>query len=167
MAVRPARPEDIPVIYRLLSAVIAEGDFLMHTSPPDADAFDQFLTANMRLQAPALVAETVHGLVGWCDVFPKGPDEQRHVGRLGVGVALNQRRQGWGRRLVTQAIAASWEVGFKRLELEVFTHNARAITLYRELGFQREGVHPCTRKTAGGYQHTLTMGLLHAELRAE
>ena len=49
------------------------------------------------------------------------------------------RGQGIGRRLAQETIEAARMAGISRIELDVFTTNARAIALYHALGFAVEG----------------------------
>ncbi|MFC3854122.1 GNAT family N-acetyltransferase [Salinispirillum marinum] len=160
MSTRPAQRQDITAIYRALSSVIAEQHYLMSAHKPDLPHFSRFLEANLERGYPVLVAEEGRHVVGWCDVYPRGPDVQRHVGRLGMGVVAHFRGRGHGKQLLTEAIAASWRAGFTRLELEVFADNPVAIALYERAGFQREGLHRRVRKDSKGYRDMISMALL-------
>lgn len=166
MSVRPATPEDITPIYRMLSSVIREGGYLMSDEPPEPDHFCRFMEANMAIGAPVWVALKGTAVVGWCDVHPRGPDVQRHVGKVGMGVMRSHRGRGLGGRLLAAAVEHAWDTGFTRLELDVFADNQPAIRLYETCGFAREGFHPCVRLCGGAYQDALTMGLLHPGLRS-
>jgi RimJ/RimL family protein N-acetyltransferase len=67
--------------------------------------------------------------------------ESAHSVTLGVSVAKNWRDGGVGRELMSRAIEwAQRTEGVARIELEVFSHNARAIHLYETMGFGAEGV---------------------------
>ena len=166
MSVRRAAPEDIAPIYRTLTTVIREGGYLMSAVPPEFPHFCRFMEANMTIGAPVWVALKGDSVVGWCDVHPRGADVQRHVGKLGMGVARAHRSRGLGGRLLAAAVEHAWQAGFTRLELEVFADNQAAIRLYESRGFEREGFHPRIRLSGKGYQDAFTMGLLHPDLRS-
>lgn len=107
------------------------------------------------------VAVTADGtLAGWCDIVRKQRDGFRHVGYLGMGLLAEYRGQGLGERLMRTTIDAAVAMGMERIELEVFDTNARAIALYRKLGFELEGVKRHARKLDGQYDDDLFMALL-------
>lgn len=110
-----------------------------------------------------LVAERSAQVVGTAGLHPAGPAlRRRHVMMLGLSVALEAQGQGVGRALM-QAIcsyADRW-AHVLRLELQVFTDNARAIALYRRFGFVAEGVHRAHSLRDGVYVDSLSMARLH------
>ena len=65
---------------------------------------------------------------------------QRHVGEVFLFVHDDYWGRGIGRALLEALIdlADNWH-GLTRLQLEVATHNARAITMYEAAGFEIEG----------------------------
>ena len=69
---------------------------------------------------------------------------------MGVGSALLQ---------AAIELAENW-MGMTRLQLEVFTDNARAIALYTKHGFEVEGLHRAHSYRDGQYVDTLVMGRL-------
>lgn len=161
--IRPARPADADAVHGLLAGIIAEGDRLMSDAPPDPDHFRRFVAANLAAGSPFRVAEVKGLLVGWADLVPRTEPSRRHVGRVGMGVARPWRSQGIGRRLLGALIEDAGASGCLRLELEVFTHNATAVGLYRAMGFQEEGRHLAVRWSGSAWQHTLSMALLLPE----
>jgi len=63
----------------------------------------------------------------------------RHRGRLGISVQAPYRRLGVGEALLETLLTwAKVEPELERVELSVFAHNGRAISLYRKPGFQEE-----------------------------
>jgi putative acetyltransferase len=64
-----------------------------------------------------------------------------HAGTFGMAVADDYVGRGVGTALMQAMIdqADRW-LGLTRIELTVWTDNARAITLYERFGFEREGV---------------------------
>ncbi|MET3648812.1 GNAT family N-acetyltransferase [Phyllobacterium ifriqiyense] len=66
-----------------------------------------------------------------------------------------------GSALIRELIDAAdnW-LGFKRLELTVYTDNAPAIRLYERFGFEREGIRRSYAFKAGAYVDALGMARL-------
>ena len=73
---------------------------------------------------------------------------QAWVGR-GIGRALLEALEGWARSR-----------GLHRLELTVDVENRRAIALYENCGFEREGVKRHSRRIEGSYSDELYMSKL-------
>jgi putative acetyltransferase len=88
-------------------------------------------------------------------------NRRAHVGSLGMAVHDAYAGRGAGSALMAAAIgqADNW-LNLKRLELSVFTDNARAIALYERFGFEREGVSRAHAWRDGAYVDTLLMGRL-------
>ncbi len=59
-----------------------------------------------------------------------------------IGVAPEHRGRGWGRDLLSHAIARAAAYGCDRIELEVAADNTPARALYARLGFQQVGRRP-------------------------
>ena len=86
-----------------------------------------------------LVAEVDGRVVGTLSLRRR-KDRLAHVAGLGMAVHDDYQNQGIGAALVAAAIdlADNW-LNLKRVELDVYTDNARAIHLYEKFGFVTEG----------------------------
>ena len=88
-----------------------------------------------------LVAEVAGEVVGnlGLHVASKSP-RRRHAAGLGMTVRDDWHRRGVGAALLAAAIdlADNW-LGYRRIELTVYTDNAAALALYRKFGFEIEG----------------------------
>lgn len=87
---------------------------------------------------------------------------RRHVMNLGIAIASDAQGQGVGSALMKALCdwADHWGQVL-RIELTVFTDNARAIALYRRFGFEQEGVHRGYALRQGRYADTYSMARLH------
>jgi RimJ/RimL family protein N-acetyltransferase len=117
------------------------------------------------IDAPAahwLVAVDEAGmLIGSINVAP-GRRALGHTVSLGMTVAKDWRDQGVGTRLMREMLAwCEANPHVKRLELEVFSENARAIHLYEKLGFAREGIRRAAALKAGRFRDLLIMAVLY------
>ena len=76
-----------------------------------------------------------------------------------MGVLLNYRGKGIGRRLLEACLSLACASGLEKVELEVFSDNKAAIRLYESLGFTPEGMKIRARKLEGKYQDIQLMAL--------
>ena len=86
-------------------------------------------------------------------------DGQSQVGRMAV--LANFRGQGIGKQLLQATLGRARDIGFERVELEVYADNDRAITLYRDAGFVIEGYRHRARKLGGIYSDIITMATFY------
>lgn len=130
--VRPASREEEDACADLYESVANERRWILGEPPVNRTR----LAAHLRRltdadDADLLVAEDDGVIVGWMSLRF---EDAATVG-LGMGVAEPRRGRGVGTALVTSAIEWAESAGAGRLRLEVFTHNDRAIALYRRMGF--------------------------------
>jgi len=109
---------------------------------------------------PEVVAVKDKQIVGWCDIIPGFRAGYTHVGHLGMGVRREYRRQGIGQRLLSECLVLAKNYGLERVELEVFSDNEAAISLYEKFNFEVEGEKKYARKFEGKYQDINLMALL-------
>ena len=115
-----------------------------------------------------LVAERTDGnglpkVVGNAGLLASGAAlRRRHVMNLGIAIASEAQGQGVGRALMKALCDWADQWGqVLRIELTVFTDNARAIALYRRFGFVQEGLHRGYALRHGAYADTYSMARLH------
>ncbi len=84
-----------------------------------------------------------------------------HAAVLGMAVHDAFAGRGAGTALMAAAVdqADRW-LNLVRIELSVWTDNARAIALYERFGFEREGVHRAYAWRDGAYADALAMARL-------
>jgi RimJ/RimL family protein N-acetyltransferase len=140
VAIRQIRAEDIESFYRTFAIVVRERRYLAFLEPPPFEHTRAFCLHNIEHGHPQLVAIAQGEVIGWCDITPPGRDVMAHVGVLGMALHPGWRGRRIGERLMREALAAAWQRGLSRVELGVFSHNARARALYRKVGFAEEGV---------------------------
>jgi ribosomal protein S18 acetylase RimI-like enzyme len=157
--IRPARESDAELIRDAVKAVAAEKWYLATVegwSVEDTRAFLQHIVAGDLPQATAFAKGEV---VGFCDIIPHTAAGFTHVGRLGMGVRSEWRRQGVGRRLLEACLSHAKRAAIEKVELEVFGDNIGALKLYESFGFCREGVRVRGRKFESRYQDVVLMAL--------
>lgn len=158
ITIRQIEMDDVAGYYRAFSSVASEKKYLLTIEPHPLDRMCEFISNNIEHQHAQYVAVTADSIVGWADIVPVNRPTREHVGTLGMGVLAAYRGQGLGDRLLKAAIAHAWQQGLQRLELEVFSDNTAAISLYRKHGYQVEGVKRYARLIDGVYQDIVIMG---------
>ena len=118
--------------------------------------FAKSLVSDGGVQFVVLDRDTV---VGWCDVRRSTFEGFRHVGILGIGLSANHRGHGVGPRLLARTIKAASDAGVRRVELEVFASNTRAVHLFEKSGFVTEGLKRRARILDGREDDVVCMAL--------
>ncbi|GAB3207930.1 L-amino acid N-acyltransferase YncA [Marinactinospora thermotolerans DSM 45154] len=137
--IRPARPEDVPTIHRLVRE-LAEYE----REPESAKASEEDFTEALFGPAPAAFAHvaehtgadgttTVAGFALWFRNF------STWTGRHGIYledlyVRPELRGHGYGKALLTELARICVERGYTRLEWSVLDWNAPSIAFYKALG---------------------------------
>ena len=138
--IRRAEPDDCSALYEMFSSPKVFAGTLQLPFPSReqwrqrlADAGDG--TYNL----VAVVSDRVVGMLS-VHTFPHRP-RRRHVGAIGISVHAEWQGKGVGMSLMRAGLdlADNW-LNLTRLELEVYTDNESAISLYERHGFEREGM---------------------------
>lgn len=109
-----------------------------------------------------LLAEAEGVVVGGGSLHMNDRPRRRHAAMLGIGVRSSHWGRGIGAALLNALTdAADRWLNIQRIELTVFTDNARAIALYRRFGFVLEGTHRAYALRDGAYADVHAMARLH------
>jgi putative acetyltransferase len=161
VTIRRARAADAEALAALLAdpAVFPQ---LMQMPYADVEAWRMRLAGNPPSIDLQLVAEAGTEIVGSAGLHAVGASpRRRHAMMLGISVAGPWQGRGVG-RLLMQALcdyADRW-LGLRRIELQVYADNARAIALYRRFGFEHEGTHRAYALRDGRLVDSLSMARL-------
>jgi len=121
----------------------------------------EFIREHLAVPRQALFCvESDGAIVAICGAQQTKFRRNAHVAEIGMSVRKAYWGQGIGR--TTGEYLKEWgrNVGLRKLTLRVFDDNARAIALYRSLGFIEEGrLRQDVLRAGGGYSDTLVMGL--------
>jgi putative acetyltransferase len=158
MEVRPATLDDCAAIARGMKVVVDEGRWLATESATSAEDLEQRFRFSIESEEhhPFVLLEgsEVIGALGM------NPTDAPGVLALGMWVLPEWRSRGGGRMLADAALDAR-PADVHKIELEVFTDNEPAITLYRSLGFEEEGVRrDHYRREDGSLRSALVMARL-------
>ena len=167
LRVREAREGDAAALLRLKQQVFAETDNLLQTLQDyDFDAEEErYLVRRYRYldNSALLVAAEGRTLHGFLSLQGGALQRNRHVVQLGIAVRRAVWGRGIGRALMEGGLAwARATPGVGRVSLLVYADNERAIRLYEDCGFVREGVlrGEVYLERTGTYMDLVAMGLL-------
>lgn len=108
-----------------------------------------------------LLAVADNKVVGTAGIERMGPQEKiKRRASFGISIEKDYWGLGIGRALTQACIACARKAGFAQVELDVVAENARALSLYKELGFTEFGRNPkgmFSRNT--GWQEIVLMRL--------
>jgi len=119
-----------------MKSVVDEGRWLAAESDQTVEALTERFRTAVADERILFVLEDAGRIVGAIAVHPTGVEG---VHNLGMWILAEFRGQGWGRRLLDTALDAARAAGVRKVVLEVFPDNGRAIALYASSGFEIEG----------------------------
>ncbi len=161
----PARPEHAGSIQAEVDAVSGERRWNFSLRAPSLEEVGANLVQHLATDSPYFVALDGGNVVGHCEIQRSLRPGTWHVGLLGMGVIEPYRGRWIGARLLSTCLAAAWAAGMLRVELEVFSDNARARRLFGRAGFREEGVRHAARVIDGLVQDSLVMARLAPSIR--
>lgn len=138
---------DLEDIYRSEAAVFQTGQ-----QPGRDGAFWLGFYTSRDANSVNVVAEVEGKVVGHLGVLTNSNPRRKHAASIGIVVHEDFQGRGVGKALMEEAlhVADNW-LNITRLELTVFSDNARAIALYEKFGFEREGLLRCDVFRNGAY----------------
>lgn len=152
--IRPVKITDAPEIHniRIMPEVYEN---TMSLPSETLGNIEEFLRTN---KDPVLVAEVDGHVVGMAGLYIYKPERMKHRARLGIMIHKDFQGHGIGKALMQEIIniADKWLM-LKRIDLEVFTDNERAVNLYKSAGFVVEGTAKYAGVRNGMYQDFYTM----------
>lgn len=158
VTIRPVRAEDAEAVNELRRQPLVR-DFTC-ALPSERVADNRKYIEGLGPNDHVFVAEVDGRVVGIAGLHVQ-TGKLRHVGSVGLSVHDEFQGRGIGRALLATLLdLADNYLDLKRVELEAFTDNVRAIRLYESLGFETEG---CKRQAVfrrGKYLDTLFMARL-------
>jgi putative acetyltransferase len=163
ITIRRANPDDYELVSRVFEDDSTTSGTLQTPFPSKEDwrrRLEHFADGDYLLLA--FVDGEIAGNAG---LHPVGKSPRRAHARV-LGIVVHSRFQGQGvGKALMQALmdlADKW-LPVTRIELTVFSDNARAIKLYERFGFVAEGTHKAYALRDGKYADTLAMARIRAK----
>jgi L-amino acid N-acyltransferase YncA len=160
LAIRPARPSDIPAIARIYAHGVVHGTSSFELTPPDEAEMMRRMNDLVGDGFPYLAAD-VDGRLGgyaYAGLYRTRP-AYRHTLEDSVYVAPDIHRRGVGRALLAALIETAEARGFRQMIAVIgdSPNQAASIGLHEVLGFTRAGVLRDVGFKLGGWRDTLMM----------
>ena len=156
----PIEVKHINGFWTAVDSVAREHLYLSFLEGPPIESAKKFVLDQINNNWPQVVAVHDGTVIGWCDISPLDRPVFEHIGSLGIGVLAPYRELGIGRALLKAALQSAKSKGLTRIELTVREKNTRAINLYEQFGFVREGIHKNGVCINGNYENHVFMALL-------
>ena len=139
--IRPLRVRDVPSLLHFKKAIECEA---AHLALGNGERTETVIHALARMfvnrtRTRTLVAVHNGQVVGHVTVIRARFKKLRRNAYLTIAVAAAYRGTGLGSRMMHAAETDALSRGARRMELEVFAKNTRAIALYERLGYAEEG----------------------------
>ena len=168
LLVRSCTGEDSALMKKMYIDTHTETDFLLsypdeHTFTPESEA--RFLREKEESPREAELMAFVDGeAAGTAGIEAVGNKEKvRHRCEFGISVLKAYWGLGIGRVMLESCIGLAREAGYRQMELDVVADNARAISLYKSVGFTEYGCNPLGFVSRGGAAQALV--LMRLELK--
>jgi len=169
LVVRVAERRDAPRFLDHMGAIVSETDQLLQCEAdglPDVMTQRALLAQFDRLDNCLCIIAHRRGdppgraeILGSLTLLGGMTEPTRHVSKLGMGVRRSAWRCGIGRRLVQLALQwAECSEAVERITLQVYASNHGALTLYRETGFEEDGLLVGEVRLDRGLEDLVTMG---------
>lgn len=142
ISVREANVSDAPAIQEYLCELVKEQPPVLfrRDQAPTLDEEETFLKMiDTSERSVVFMAEVGGKVVGMLDFHGHKKEQCAHCGGFGMSVHHAWRHRGIGSLLLKELFNWASSRNFRRIELEVFSNNLPAISLYNKLGFMHEG----------------------------
>ncbi len=104
-----------------------------------------------------VVAEYEKMVIGVLTLTRESFRKNYHVAVLGIAIRNGFRHMGIGTAMMNSSFEWARDMGIEKICLEVFSTNQNAISLYRKLGFEIEGIKKKQFKIRGEYVDDILM----------
>jgi len=162
VTLRKGRVADAVGLLGFVNAVMAEERYFLSDGlhPPMSEEHQWIRTHDGGPRGLLIVVEDRGGrVVGNLSATRVKYSKGAHRASVGLGLLPPYRGHGVGRALLEEARGWARRQRVRKLTLEVFASNTRAVALYRSFGFVEDGVNRRHHKIKGRYVDNIHMAL--------
>ncbi|TYR81507.1 GNAT family N-acetyltransferase [Priestia megaterium] len=165
VTIRKALKEDAAAMIAFYNAVAGETDFLSFGKNEfvmSLEEYERFIESACPENNAILIIATIDDeIASIASITSNQKKRYKHVGTLGIVIAEKYCGLGLGRKLMEELIDwAKLNETTTKIDLVTREDNARAIELYKKVGFEVEGRLRNDCYSNGVYYDTIVMGLL-------
>ena len=163
LIIRPAVPADGAAIIDYLNVIAGESDNITFGPGDFGKSIEQEQAFLKNLQDSSneiLVVGIVEGdICSVANISGGGRPRTEHNASFGITVREKLWRQGIGKAVITYLLdwAKNTQI-IRKINLSVRTDNSGAISLYKSVGFEQEGIHTREMLINGVFIDTVEMG---------
>jgi L-amino acid N-acyltransferase YncA len=140
---RPAQPPDLDAIVAIYNSSIPGQQATADTAPVTVASREAWFAAHTPQTYPLWVLELDQSILGWLGFQPfYGRPAYRFTAELSLYLAPEHQGRGWGKYLLSEALAASQGLGLQALVAFIFACNQPSLSLFQNQGFERWGYLP-------------------------
>lgn len=159
IAIRPLKWQDVGPLIQLKRAIDREAAYLAAEGGERKDSL-LFVLLRMianRKRMHTFVASNEEELIGYITVIRARFKKLKGNAYLTISVRETHRGQGIGTKLMEAAEQFVRDRNGRRMELEVFAKNQKAIKLYERLGYEHEGRRRNAVEDVNGFDDVIFM----------
>jgi RimJ/RimL family protein N-acetyltransferase len=167
ITLRPIRPDDAEAMWEMLAD--PEGNRLTGTTRTfTREQVDEWCAGRATAEGRYDFAVTANGDDSFRgEIVLNGVDEVVRSANLRLAMGPTYRGRGYGTEGILLVLGFAFDgIGLHRVELDVLSINARAKSLYENLGFRVEGRKRDAYRDGDGYCDAIIMAILEDEYRA-
>jgi len=155
--IRPAAEADAAAICEIYNQGIEDRLATLETELRTPEERRHWLKARGP-RHPVIVAEDGGRVVAWGSLNAFNPrDAYRHVVDFSIYVERAYRGKGVGKAVLARLVELGRELGYHKMVLSAFPHNAAAMALYERIGFRTVGVYKEQGLLYGRWVDTIVM----------
>lgn len=164
VVIRRSKPEDAEKIIELVNKVAGETDYLTFGQGGFCISVEEekkIIKNSLEINNQLFVVAEIDGKIVGNLTFIGGKRERiAHVGEFGVGLLKEYWGWGIGKALIDYLIQWAKETGVvRKINLRVREDNTRAINLYENMGFEKEGILKRDMYVKGKFYDSICMGM--------
>ena len=160
MIIRHATENDLPVIVAIYNASIPNRMATADLEPVSVMSRINWFKKRSPGRHPLWVIEIQGVIAGWLSFQPfYGRPAYHATAEVSIYIAPNYHRRGLGKRLLTEAIRQSPNLGLKSLIGFIFEHNEASLKLFEKFGFEPWGHLPGIADLDGIERGLVILGL--------